>query len=246
VHLGDTQPGGDLLLRVIAVEPQDEDPLLTAWQFAPVLRHRLHVHRLAERGIFPAEQITELGHVIFTARGGVQRQGSESVAGPPGLTQFLRRDAQPLSELVVGWQPVQLMGQILDGIAHLEQQFLQRAGHLDLPALVTEMPLELAADAGHRVRRQPVPERRVVVADGLEQPEVADLHQVVGRLRAVPELSHARPHQRREPPHQHLTSGGPLGALARMPPAASQQVAVRKLLEHGAPRTQAVRLACVF
>jgi hypothetical protein len=66
---------------------------------------------------------------------------------------------------------------------------------VDLPALVAEVALELAADGGLGVGGEAVADLGVEPADGLEQPQVADLHEVIGGLRAGPVPVHARPHQ---------------------------------------------------
>ena len=105
VHLGDAEPGGDLLLRVVAVKPHDEDPLLAAGQLAPVLGHRLHVDRLPESGVLRAEQLAEFGGAVLPARGGVERQRGERVGGLAGLAQFVQCDAEPFGQLTVGGQP---------------------------------------------------------------------------------------------------------------------------------------------
>jgi hypothetical protein len=65
------------------------------------------------------------------------------------------------------------------------------------PALVAEVPLSLAADAGPRVGGQAGPGGgdRIEVADRLQQAEVPDLHQVLGRHRAAPVRPNARPDQ---------------------------------------------------
>ena len=93
-------------------------------------------------------------------------------------------------------------------LADLQQQFLHRPLDMDLPALVPEVALDLAGDARLGVGGQVPAECRVEVVDRLEQADVADLHQLFFRLRAVPVPAGARAHQRPVPQHQGLTRGG--------------------------------------
>jgi hypothetical protein len=66
---------------------------------------------------------------------------------------------------------------------------------MHLPALVAEMPLDLAADARPRVRGQAVTDGRIELADRLQQADIPHLHQVLRRLRAAQVRSYTEPDQ---------------------------------------------------
>src|SRR5215813_13491332 len=73
-----------------------------------------------------------------------------------------------------------------------------------LPALVTEVALDLTAHARQGVARQAGASRGIVVVDRLDEADVADLEQILVRFRAVLEPADARPHQRTVPIDEDL------------------------------------------
>ena len=75
-------------------------------------------------------------------------------APPAGRAAAHRADPQVPGQVGLGRGPAQLLGQLPGRLAGLEHQLLHRAPDVDLPPLVTEVPLELAADARPRVRGQ--------------------------------------------------------------------------------------------
>jgi hypothetical protein len=85
---------------------------------------------------------------------------------------------------------------------------------VDLPALVPEVALDLAADAWLGVGGQAVADLGVVVVDRLEQADVADLHEVLGGLRAAAVLPYARADQLAVTLHDYLAGGGSQLAIA--------------------------------
>ena len=119
--------------------------------------HGLHVDRVLHVGVFVAEHVAELRRVVPVGQRGVQRVGAEHHVRLPGLEQVVGADAEPFRELLVGGRPAERVGQLLGRLAQLEQQLLRGAPDVDLPPLVAEVPLDLAADAGRRVRGQAVP-----------------------------------------------------------------------------------------
>ena len=104
---------------------------------------------------------------------------------------------------------------------------------MHLPPLVTEVPLDLAADAGRRVRGQAAAERRVVVVDRLEQADVAHLHQVFHRLGAAAVLPDAGADQPLVPLHQDLAGDGALVAVPGCRAEAGKQGIVGELRQFG-------------
>src|SRR5215471_7387756 len=100
---------------------------------------------------------------------------------------------------------------------------------MDLPSLVPEVPLDLAADAGRGVSRQAVADLRVVVVDGLEQADVAHLHKVFGRLGAATVLPDAGADQFLVPLYQDLARGGALVAVWCRRAEAPEEFVIRQL-----------------
>jgi len=86
---------------------------------------------------------------------------------------------------------------------------------MDLPALVAEMPFELAADARPRVGRQAAAEGRIEIADRLQQADVSHLHQVFLRLGAAHVPPHAGPDQALVAADQQTARRRPLLAGSR-------------------------------
>src|SRR6202171_2935110 len=68
-------------------------------------------------------------------------------------------------------------------------ELLEAARETDGGALVSEVPLDLAGDSERRESREFESKVGVEALDGLDQSEVADLHDVVERLTAVLELA---------------------------------------------------------
>jgi hypothetical protein len=106
--------------------------------------------------------------------------------GLPGLEHVVLGDGQVPGQFEVIGGTAELLRQGLLGGAHLQQQFLVLAADPDLPAPVAEMPFDLATDTWLGVGGQAVPEAGVEAVDGLEQADVADLQQVLGRFGALP------------------------------------------------------------
>ncbi len=65
----------------------------------------------------------------------------------------------------------------------------ENAGEADGRALVAEMALDLARNGQRREGRELVAEVGVEAVDGLDQPEIADLDDVVQRLAAILKLT---------------------------------------------------------
>src|SRR5262249_36428071 len=135
--------------------------------------------------------------------------------GALGMAQLVAADAQVLGQLVVLGRPGELLRQLGAGPAQLQPQLLGGALDVHVPPLVPEVPLDLARDAGLGVGGEVAAEGRVEVVDGLEQTDVADLHQLFWGLGAVPVALGARPDQRFVPADEFLARGVPLLAVPR-------------------------------
>jgi serine phosphatase RsbU (regulator of sigma subunit)/PAS domain-containing protein len=191
VHLGNAEAVADLGLGEVPVEAEHEDALLAFWQFLPVRVERRHVERVLDAGVVVAEHIREQRRVIPVRQRGVQRVRAEHQVRLACLADVVLADMQSSGQFLIRRCAAQLVGEGLAGLAHFKQQFLGLPAHVNLPPLVPEMPLDLAAHARRRVGGQAVADLRVVVVDGLEQSDVADLHEVLGRFRAAAVLAHA-------------------------------------------------------
>src|SRR6266516_1546259 len=101
------------------------------------------------------------------------------------LEDLLLLDVGRLGQLGDGRRATQLNRQLLDQTGELDVQLLQAARHADGPALVAEVPLDLADDVRRRVRRQLDAAVDVEAVDRLDQPDRPDLDEVLELLAAV-------------------------------------------------------------
>src|SRR5450432_3434455 len=81
----------------------------------------------------------------------------------------------------------QALGQLADRLGQRELQLLEPPRHADGPALVPEVPLDLAHDRGRGVGRELDAALKVESVDRLDQPDGRDLGEVVEPLAAVAE-----------------------------------------------------------
>ena len=122
-------------------------------------------------------------------------------------------DVQVLGEFGVRRNPAELVGQFGGRVPQLEPSLLKRALDVDLPALIAEVALDLAAYARLRIAGQTRADTGIEVVDRLEQANVTDLHELLVRLGAVLVAEHARPDERPVPGDEHLA-----GRVARLSP----------------------------
>ena len=73
---------------------------------------------------------------------------------------------------------------------------MQPARYVDGADVVAEVPLDLADDGGHREGRELHAAVRVEAVDGVDQPDGADLDDVLHRLVAAAEAGGGVPHER--------------------------------------------------
>jgi hypothetical protein len=148
VHLGDSELLADLGLRHVAVEPHGDNGLLPLGQFADVRPDCFHVHRRAERLVVVVpEQIAERSGVRVGGERRVQRQGLKCAVRIVALANVADLTAEMLGNLLFRRGSVQLLGQVGLAGKDLGPQFLRRPADVDLPALIPEVTLDLAADA---------------------------------------------------------------------------------------------------
>ncbi len=120
----------------------------------------------------------------------------------------------------------QLLGQLPGRLADLQHELLYRALDVHLPALVAEMPLDLARDARLGVGGQAAADSGIEVVDRLQQADVPHLHQVLGRLGAALVPLHAGPHQVAVTADQQLAGRRPAAAGPRQGLDDAQELAV--------------------
>jgi len=94
---------------------------------------------------------------------------------------------------------------------------------VDLPALVPEVALDLAADAGLRVGREAVADLGIVVVDRLEQADVPDLHEIFCGFGAAAVLPDAGADQLLVALHEYLAGGGAQFVIPRQRADLGQQ-----------------------
>src|SRR5215472_15889482 len=196
VHLRYAKPFPDLGLGHVAVEAHHQQALLTFREIAPVRPDGLHVQGVLELRIVLAEYVGQVPRVRPAGPWRVQRGGLEGEVGALRVTQLVVADPQVLRQFVVLGGTGELVGQLGAGPAQLKPQLLSGALDVYVPPLVPEVPLDLPGDARLGVGGQVAAEGWVEVVDRLEQADVADLHQFLWRLRAVPVSLCARPDQR--------------------------------------------------
>ena len=146
---------------------------------------RLPVDDAFQRVVHRAERVRHRGRVVVGDVGGVEGDGGVGV-----------RRLQPLEHLVLG--ELEVRGELSDGggaavalrevggrLGQRQLHLLQPAWDPDRPALVAEVPLDLADDGRCRVRRELDAAVEVEPVDRLDQSDRCDLDQVVKRLAAV-------------------------------------------------------------
>jgi len=216
VHLGHAEPLADLHLGHAAAKVHQQDLLLTRGQLAPVRGDGLHAEHVLDPRILLTQDVSDGHHVGLAGQRRVQRVRPEGQLRPPGLPQVIPAHSQVPGQVGFGRRAAQLLGQPPGRLTDFQDQLLHRPLDTDLPALVPEVPLELAADARPRVRGQAAAGGRIELADRLQQAEIPHLHQVLRRLRAAQVWSHAGP-------HQALVAGDQQLARRRAPLAGSRR-----------------------
>ena len=117
-------------------------------------------------------------------------------ARAPALREsLLRRRCRCCGELGDGRAAAQLDRELVAGAVDGEIEFLQAARHLDRPAFVAKVALDLADDRRRRVGRELDAALEVEAIDRLEQADRSDLHEIVERLAAVGELHGEKAHE---------------------------------------------------
>src|SRR5581483_979900 len=112
---------------------------------------------------------------------------------------------QGITQLWNGGRAAELMGEPVALPAQHQRALLKVARNMDRPALVTEMPLELAQDRGNGIAGKAARARQIKMVDGLDQPEAGHLYQVLVGLLCTAVAQRQLACQRHEPLDQSVT-----------------------------------------
>ena len=127
---------------------------------------------------------------------GLQRDRVVGLAGLERLEHLFRGGVGRLGELVDGRRALQLGHELVDDLVEADVELLEAARHAHRPALVAEVALDLADDVGRRVGGELDAAAQVEAVDGLDEPDGADLDEVVEVLAARGVAARERAHQR--------------------------------------------------
>src|SRR6266700_384950 len=231
VHLRYAEPFTDLGLGEVAVEAHDQDALLALGQLLPVRIDGLHVDGVGEVRVVVAEHVRQQGGVVPVGHRGVERVRAEYEVRLAGLLHVVPADTQPFGQFGFLRRPAELLGEFLGGLTQLEQELLGGPADVDLPPLVAEVPLDLAADAGLRVAGEAVADLGVIVVYRLEQADVPDLHKIFCGYGAAAVLPDARADELLVAVHDYFADGGAQFAVSRQRPDLGEQGIIGQLLE---------------
>jgi hypothetical protein len=115
VHLGATDPVGDLRLGQVPGEAHRDHTQFPFGQLGQQWAQRLHVLDPAIAGVRAAQRRGEGDVVGGGADRGVDRQWSCRIVGCPGFTDLLLGATQVLGQIGDGRHAAQLLGQLAGG-----------------------------------------------------------------------------------------------------------------------------------
>ncbi|GAA2436034.1 hypothetical protein GCM10010405_18960 [Streptomyces macrosporus] len=147
----------------------------------------MEVLHLLQGGVDVPELVGQGGVLAVVAHGEVEGAGHVAVAGHLSLDDLLHRHAHELGQLLGGGGAAQPAAQFLVGPGQFDAQFLEAARNAHGPAGVPEEALDLPDDVGDGERGELHLPVQVEPVDGLDQPDGADLDDVVHRLGPVAE-----------------------------------------------------------
>src|SRR6266480_146 len=220
VHLGYAHPLGDLRLSEPVLEPHAEDLALSLGERRERRLERRAVVGAVELRILRADRLHRV-ELVLARRPDRERERRVCRPGLERLQHLLGAGLELRRYLRDAGRAPQLRREPLDGRPHLPVQLLEGAGHPDRPALVAEVALDLPHHVRRRVRREGDLARQLVAVDRLDQPDRADLLDVLERLAAAGVAARQGAHERQVPLHEHRARAR-VAALV----VAAQQLAV--------------------
>ena len=186
MHLRVADLVADLALGHVMHEAQLEDVALDLGQCAPGVGYGVAALDELVGVVVSAQQVHQLGGLVVLARGGrVERRRLVARRRLLGLEHGLDRAAERLRDLADARAAAERLGKRLGLAVDGERPLLEVAGHVERPALVAEVALELAEDRGRRVARELGPAFGLEAVDRLDQAKARDLQQVVEGLVGV-------------------------------------------------------------
>ena len=190
MHLGDADPRRHLSLGHPLEEPQMKDQTLAGIE-APHRRSQ-HAPLLEDlvRFLLGAQAVEQLEGLVVLV-GSAREDGDRTVrpAALQRLDHFLLAHPCRRCQLGDGRGTAQLHGELLDHPVQTDVQVLKGPRHLDRPALVAEVALDLAQDGRGGIRGELHPSAEIEAIDGLDEPDGADLDEVLHRLAARSEAT---------------------------------------------------------
>src|SRR5579864_1651873 len=197
VHLRDSDLLRDLRLRQAVEEAQLEDHPLAVVERAEAGREHGAVLGDLVLVLLAADRLERVERVLpFPAAAGRERECGVGATRFERLEHLFLGRARRLRELRDGRRTAELHRQLLHQARELHVQLLQAARHADGPALVAEVTLDLADDVRRRIRRQLDASLEIEPVDRLDQPDRADLDEILELLAAVRVAARERPHER--------------------------------------------------
>jgi hypothetical protein len=179
LHLGDADGPGDLSLGHSVEEPQLEDVPVPVAQ-APYERAEDHpCLRRLHRGLVRADQVPQGG--VPVADGPVERGGGEASLAVHGLAHVVDLLAEVIGQLACCRRTTEPEGELGLGCEHALLQLLDAARWPDHPAVVPEVPADLAADGRDAEGEERVAGMRIEAESRLGQRQVGDLFEVLHR-----------------------------------------------------------------
>src|SRR3954452_1230427 len=198
VHLRDPDLLRDLRLREPLEEAQVQDrPLAVVEHSEPGREHRTVLGDLVLM-FFGPERLERVEIVVVVPAAAPLRERQRRVRAPrlERLEHFLLLASRRLRELRDRRRPRELNGELLDQLGELDVELLQPARDAHGPPAVAEVALDLADDVRRRVRRQLDAAVEVEAVDCLDQPDRADLDEILELLAAVRVAARERAHER--------------------------------------------------
>src|SRR5918996_3120364 len=197
VHLRDSDLLRDLRLRKALEEAQVEDAALAfvertqpRGEHGAVFAHLVFVLDLAER----LERV-EI-RVAVAGGGGRKREGRVCLAALPRPEDLFLFHSRRLGEVGDRRRALKLHRELLEQVRQADVQLLEPTRDAHRPALVAEVALDLADDVRRGVGGELDAALDVEAVDRLDEPDRADLDEVLELLAAVRVAPRQRPHER--------------------------------------------------
>ena len=133
---------------------------------------------VAELEVLIGHQVAEGGGAVLPD-GYVEGGGGERAVGGECLDHGLDVEADVLGDLAGAWGAAELLGELAGDLRDLALQLLDPARRTHRPAEVPEVALDLTGDGGHGVGQEVPLVAGVEPVDGLDQPDVGGLDEVV-------------------------------------------------------------------